>query len=273
MAASGAAGDGDEPIREAAAAAAPVAGKKWLNVVLDIDETFIQFGEDVDFAALLPEEERKKYTILSRTDKTGKTIPQFILRPGFDRFFAWLRDNCKTVNLWTLSDAEYADGVKSKIETRIPGLKINLVLDVTHNKEATEYFGGRKNLKYIWNEKGWSKTFNQYNTVLIDDLNASTEEDNSPNGIKIPPFSPLGLSQDKVKHGGRKRKGPYVDFSEDHVLADIIEVLKGIPPPSRPFKERVVVEGIHRPDEDIHHAGKRRKTRRGKKARKTKTRR
>lgn len=265
------AGRDPEGNTSAAGPSAPrAAEKKWLNVVLDIDETFLQFGEKVDFDALLPSPEREKYTI----------VGNFILRPGFDEFFTWLSQNCNTVNLWTLSDDEYADGVRKLIERRVPGLKINLVLDDKANDEATELYGGRKNLKYIWNQKEWCRKLNSTNTVLIDDLSKSTEGDNSQNGIWIPQFSPLGKSQKKAEHGGRKRAGPYVDFSDDHVLADVIDVLKGLTPPSRPFPERRRVDGIHRPDEDITHAGgRRRKTYRkhkGRKARptrKTKTRR
>lgn len=245
--------------------------KKWLNVVLDIDETFLQFGEEIDRKTLLTKTEEKKYTLEEN----------FILRPGFDEFFAWLRDNCNTVNLWTLSEEDYANDVKTMVEKRVPGLKLNLVLDTTHNAEATEYFGGRKNLNYIWNQKEWKKTFTPGNTVLIDDLSASTEGANSPNGIWIPQFSPLGKSQKKKDHCGHKRAGPYVDFSEDHVLADVIGVLKGIQPGETPFTERVKIDGIHREDEDIMHAGRRktrrrkplRKTRKVRASRKTKTRR
>lgn len=242
---------------------------KWLNVVLDIDETLLQFGEEVDRKTLLTKTEAAKYTIERN----------FMLRPGFDDFFAWLRDNCKSVSLWTLSDEEYADGVKRLIERRIPGLTITLVLADTNAKEAEEIFGGRKNLNYIWKQKDWKKTFHPGDTVLIDDLSKSTEGDNSRNGIWIPQFSPLGKSQKKADHCGHKRAGPYVDFSGDHVLSDVLDVLKGISPKGpeeRPFPERVKIDGIHREDEDITHAGRRR-TRRGRKGRravrKTKTRR
>lgn len=243
------------------------AKKKWLNVILDIDETFLQFGEKLDIDTLLPSPEREKYSFESN----------FILRPGFDDFFKWLRDNCKTVNLWTLSEQEYADDVKTLIERRIPGLTLTLVLSTVHNEEAEADYGGRKNLEYIFNQKDWRKTFTRMNTVLIDDLSASTEGDNSRNGMWIPQFSPLGKSQKKKDHGGRKRAGPYVDFSNDRVLADVVDVLKGLTYDRGGVfaKERVTISGIHRLDEDIKHAGRRTSRRKGRKnkTRKTKTRR
>jgi hypothetical protein len=80
---------------------------KQLNIILDIDNTLVEYMgvKDSPWPAL-PDEEKQKYTYYQG----------FVLRPELWDFFAWMKKLAKTVNLWTLSDREYANWVKEIIE-------------------------------------------------------------------------------------------------------------------------------------------------------------
>lgn len=281
MAASGAAGDGaagDEPIREVGAPAA--ASSKKLNVILDIDETFVQFVGRDDWNQLEASEKAKYVTTDTDPSKNGF----FILRPYFTEFFTFLRDNCATVNLWTLSEREYAEDVKGIIERRIPGLVISNAWGSEDEAAANEADYWRpKDLRYIWEELG---LFKPCDTILIDDLPRNTlNESNKRNGIRLPAFDPLGEKRERsqltrtrlrtvtavrVEKGGRMvtRYQHYADMSEDRGLLTVLSVLREVLP-------TLCTKGPKDPVFPSRPVGGR-KTRRGKKvrkARKTKTRR
>lgn len=191
---------------------------KKLNVILDIDETFVQYvGLDdwEDMAA----DKKAKYQI---DGKGGDGL--FILRPHFDEFFQFLGETCKTVNLWTWSDAVYAAGVKSMIERRVPGVKISNVWVDDDVEASIELHGNNKDLNYIWYEKN---KFNPCDTILVDDLPKNTQNSsNIKNGIQIAPFHPLG-EKEKVSKT-KIRTGEYHELSEDDVLVKVMEKLKEV---------------------------------------------
>jgi hypothetical protein len=214
-----------------------------MNIILDIDETFVQYVGHADWAAV-DEAERKKY----ETGGEGKN-GLFILRPHFDTFFTYLFENAKTVNLWTWSDKEYAEGVKSMIESRNPKWKIKNVWADNDVEASIRKHGHNKDLNYIWypEEEGADKAskgkaaakkkaaspendFKPCNTILIDDLPKNTNNpSNKRNGIQIPPFHPLGKKlSEEDRTNDKIRTGKYTDQSNDGTLPRVIEVLKNV---------------------------------------------
>ncbi len=190
-----------------------------MNVILDIDETFVQFVGTDDWAAL-DDAEKAKY----ETGGLGKT-GLFILRPHFKEFFEFLQEKCKTINLWTWSDVDYANAVKKLIETKVPGVKISNVWYDDDVDASIEMNGHNKDLNYIWYEK---KKFQPCDTILVDDLPANTQNpSNKKNGIQLAPFHPLGEKLEKGQKTPTKiRTGHYTDLSKDDVLmkgADVIQ--------------------------------------------------
>jgi hypothetical protein len=256
--------------------------EKKLNVILDIDETFVQFVGKDDWAQLSVEEQAKYET----TDKSKNGF--FILRPYINDFFDYLRNNCKTINLWTLSERAYANDVKQMLEQRIPGLKITNAWGIEDEEaaNAADYWNP-KDLKYIWDELG---LFKPCDTLLIDDLPRNTLNDsNKLNGIRLPPFDPLGEKMEKsspcfgptrirnVKGSDVKKPNGtivrkyshYSDMSEDRGLLNVIKLLEGILP-------SLCLKGYTVPVLENMKTKGGRKTRRRKpirKSRKTKTRR
>ena len=188
-----------------------------MNVILDIDETFVQYVgiEDWD---LVPEAERKKY-------QTGGESEDglFILRPHFDEFFTFLFDSCATVNLWTWSDKEYAHDVANVIESRNPKWKVANVWSQVDVDKSIELFNNNKDLNYIWYTL---KTFQPCDTILVDDLPENTQNSsNIKNGIQLLPFAPLG-HKIKTKTRRRIRSGPYKDMSNDEILLRVKDVIQ-----------------------------------------------
>jgi hypothetical protein len=194
--------------------------KEYLNLVLDIDETllyFIQKKYRTHSWDTLPATEKAKYDFSE--DKHGNIL---IRRPYLKEFFAFLFPHC-SVNLWTLSDQEYADGIANMILTRYfpgKGYKFDSIYCDKTDEESAEYFGGRKNLKYFY-EDPKKKHVWPGNTILIDDLPAnSANAQNIANSITIKPFALFGEVKD--------RSDPYEDVSTDRVLLDIVELLQKI---------------------------------------------
>ena len=182
-------------------------GKK-LNVVLDIDNTFVEytFKKDGKWDGL-PEAERSKYKF-----KDG-----FVLRPHFHTFFKTLKGLVKSVNLWTWSDIDYANGVAEMI-TAETGCPIQNVWADTDAEASGEETGNSKDLNYLWYTK---KIFQPCDTIIIDDLASnSTNPSNYQNGILLKPFALWG----RVKKA--QPYGAYQDLSEDDTLLKVLEELK-----------------------------------------------
>lgn len=157
-----------------------MAGKGKLNVILDIDETLLQFVGDGK-KDRIPEDMQEEYDYL--TD-------YFIARPHLDEFMKFLSENCATVNIWTWSDKPYADEVAELIQDRVPGLKFTNVWADTDANASVKMYGHHKDLNYIWYKKG---QFDPCNTILIDDAADNTKnKSNYRNVIRVPEFSPTG---------------------------------------------------------------------------------
>jgi hypothetical protein len=192
-----------------------------MNVILDIDETFVQFVGLEDWDAL-PEVERSKYKVSER-GSTGL----FILRPHFDEFFTYLFANAKSVNLWTWSDKDYAEGVARLIASHNPEWKVENIWHDDDVDASIEMHGHNKDLNYIWYTQ---KKFQPCDTILVDDLPKNTQNpSNVKNGIQVFPFHPLGEKLDKSQRKSKKiRTGLYTDLSKDDVLLRVIKVLEEV---------------------------------------------
>jgi hypothetical protein len=194
-----------------------------MNVILDIDETFVQYVGTDDWKEGVPEADKPKYKI-DKANATG----MFILRPHFVEFFEFLFKNCKTVNLWTLSDADYASGVARLIKRLVPKANIANVWSEDDAEQASNDYGGRKNIRWIRSEH--DHLFQPFNTILIDDLPANTQnQQNIRNGIQIRPFNPVGeaLPRDQRKPG-TIRDRHYTDLTQDDTLKKVMEKVKEI---------------------------------------------
>jgi hypothetical protein len=193
--------------------------KEYLNIVLDIDETllyFIQKRYRPHSWDTLSAEEKAKYDYTE--NKNGNVL---IRRPNIKAFFEFLFQNC-SVSLWTLSDQDYADDVAAMILRMFPGKSYkfaSIYCDKT-DEESSEYFGGRKNLKYFYEDPKKPHVW-PGNTILIDDLPSnSVNKENQHNSITIKPFALFGEVKD--------RTDPYEDVSQDTVLLDILNLLQTI---------------------------------------------
>lgn len=225
-----------------------------MNVILDIDETIVHYVGNSDWERV-PENERAKYQTAGIS-----SAGLFILRPHFDTLFAYLFENCKSVNLWTWSDKEYAEEVARIIQSHNPKWKPNNIWYDDDAEASREIHGHNKDLNYIWYTK---KVFQPCDTILVDDLPENTQNpSNRKNGIQIRPFNPLGEKRKKEdRKQGRLREGVYTDLSSDDTLLRVVDVIKkandnpekceeGDMPP--PFSSPVILAG-----------GRRRRTMRG----------
>ena len=235
-----------------------------MNIILDIDETFVQYVGTEDWATLPPSEQAKYET--GGTGSSGL----FILRPHFREFFQFLQQNCKTINLWTWSDIEYAKGVKSLIESKVPGLKISNVWVDDDVDASIELHGHNKDLNYIWYTK---KMFQPCDTILVDDLPKNTQNpSNIKNGIQLAPFHPLGEKKQKSElKRGSIRTNIYTDMSNDDILMKVAVKIKeaidnkefckeGDLP--MPFAGSTKIGGRRRPKKTRRHRKRNMKTRR-----------
>ena len=230
-----------------------------MNVILDIDETFVQYVGHEDWATLPPAEQAKY--------ETGGSGPNglFILRPKFTEFFQFLTKNCKSISLWTWSDADYAMIVKKMIEQKVPGTKIANVWSEKDVDASIEMSGKNKDLNYIWYDVG---KFQPCDTILVDDLPKNTQNtSNVKNGIQIAPFHPLG---EKLRQGPKKiRTNIYHDLSNDNVLMEVADKIKEAQDASDFCEEGDLPHPFPKPVIIGMSGGKRRKTRRHNPKRKT----
>lgn len=197
-----------------------------MNIILDIDETFIQFVGKDDWLSLA-KEERDKYKVSDPTPDNPKYNGLFIFRPHLQEFFTYLFDNAKSVNLWTLSDRDYAKHVASIIQSMNPKWKMSNIWCDEDNEKAEVYDSGNtKDLEYLWDYVG---VFKRCDTILIDDLRGNTiNSSNKRNSIQLKAFDVLGhkLSKEQGRTPTKIRNGKYTDLSNDDTLLKVIDVLK-----------------------------------------------
>lgn len=227
-----------------------------MNIILDIDETFVQFVGKDDWLSI-PKEQRDKYEQSDPTPDNPKHNGLFIFRPHLKEFLGYLFDNASTVNLWTLSDRDYAHHVAGMIKHMNPKWKISNIWCDEDSEKAEKYDSGySKDLEYLWDHVG---IFKRCDTILIDDLKSNVNNSsNKLNSIQLKAFNVLGekLNKNQGRTPTKIRSGHYTDLSKDDTLLKVIDVLKntknrcGI----RPFDEITKV--------GVTDGGRRRKTRR-----------
>jgi len=193
-----------------------MAGKP--NVVLDIDETLVYFIDKKYRATswdTLPESEQAKYTI--HETKNGGL---FVLRPHLKEFMTYIFKHC-TVGLWTLSDKEYAKGVRDLFLLKDhPERKVSMVLSDEEAEVVDNDYGHSKDLNYIYDVlelDGCSRC----NTFLIDDNPPnSVNKANRQSSITVEPFALFGTD--------KKRGGPYKPCYDDTVFPELIHIIRKI---------------------------------------------
>jgi hypothetical protein len=184
-----------------------------LNIILDIDNTLLEYMvKDAPWKDL-PEAEKKKYDFYQG----------FVLRPELWDFFAWMKKLAKTVNLWTLSDRDYANWVKEIIEEKMgEGFITNVWCDeddALAKEHANPAKKIQKNLNWLWDQG----IFKPCDTILIDDYEANIKnEANYRNGIQIRKFALWSRVTKSDPFG------PYRDMSKDRALLDVVDEIKKI---------------------------------------------
>lgn len=207
-----------------------------LNVILDIDETLVQYLGPKN-KITVDEDELSKYD--SHTTKSGK---MFLLRPRVQEFLDTLFEKYN-VSLWTFSGKEYALGVanflvygkdsngvpkypKRKLKFILSSIDDNNNAEISHTGEnwaygnaASEHHGNAKDLNHLWYARDKDGKYipnpaypnlRECNTVLIDDNPKNVmNPSNHKNAIKIQKF--------EVESG---------DFTIDTVFDQCLEILE-----------------------------------------------
>lgn len=217
-----------------------------LNVILDIDETFLYYINKDFFPHswdTLSDTEKAKYKIIE--SKNGI----FLVRPHLEEFCDYIFENFN-VSLWTWSEPSYARGLPSKLLLdKNPERKLAYVFASMHAAASSKKDGVSKDLNYLWyrigkegiktanpkanpnddmvlpnGDEGKGKSyglpnFHECNTILIDDLPSnSVNGSNKLNSITIKPFAPFGEN--------KERKDKYHDVSNDRTLLEVLKILK-----------------------------------------------
>lgn len=178
-----------------------------LNVILDIDETFLCFVGKEKLEDL-----RWSYSTNKENERTGYEMKvgkhgAFVMRPHFRKFFEWLFENCN-VALWTWSDIDYANDVADLV-TNGNRNKFAFIFADTQAEASSDEHGNSKDLNYVWYQKE-KYCFAECNTVLIDDLPGnSVNSSNKHNSITIAPFYPTKK-----------------DMHDDKSLLEVLAILK-----------------------------------------------
>ena len=193
-----------------------MAGKP--NVVLDIDETLVYFIDHKYRAAswdTLPEAEKAKYAIHETKNKS-----LFVLRPHLKEFLTYIFKHC-TVGLWTLSDKEYAKGVRDLFLVKDhPERKVSMVLSDEEAEIVDNDYGHSKDLNYIYDVLELDG-FSRCNTFLIDDNPPnSVNKANKHSSITVEPFALFGTD--------KTRSGPYKPSSDDSVFPELIHIIRKV---------------------------------------------
>lgn len=198
-----------------------------LNVVLDIDETFVHYLKKAKLAEI-PSNNSDKY------DYEKTSAGAFVLRPYLKEFLEYLFDNC-TVSLWTWSEKEYAEGMADIIYGLVKKRPAHIFHDIHAEKSGgplgdknDDGHGQSKDLNMLWyGSKAQHiepiRGFHECNTILIDDLPSnSVNSSNRKNSITIAPFALFGEVKD--------RSDPYHNFVDDRCLIHVKEILQRIIP-------------------------------------------
>jgi hypothetical protein len=180
-----------------------------LQIVLDLDETLINFIQLLKWERLA-EKEQNKYKIL-KSDNEGV----FIVRPYVGELLDFVFNNC-IVSIWTWADKDYALEVANLLTNNKPEMFAN----IWSGKDADlalKIYKNSKDLQYLWCYLD-NKNMKPCNTILVDDLDNNTKNDtNKHNTIQVPAFD-LFSEKDDI----------YKDVSKDKALLNVIEIIKNV---------------------------------------------
>lgn len=179
----------------------------FLNVILDIDETFLHHVSK-DVWDSVPDDQRDNFTYTS--DASGSSY--FVFRPHLKEFAQFLTENTATVNIWTWNSKSYATEVAALMKKEF-GLEFKNIWASEEADKANDEYGGHKPLPWLWDQG----IFSPSDTFLIDDhpnliatykkKNAKGKDVtyaslNSKNAFNIPPFEPEDDPEDAAEDDG-----------------------------------------------------------------------
>lgn len=193
-------------------------------LVFDIDETLIQFINNTKrydptpydhWKRITPEQKMKfsnlwdedageyKNPLKLRDDKIyyleGKDRYAQLFRPGLDKFIQKVNSDPRIfIALWTLSDTDYAEGIRNSLFKQF-GLKKEKCVFAYGADGFDEYdTSPNKRLDFIWNQPKYKDRFNKFNTILVDDrLGNLDHRINHENSILIEEFAPFGPKKER----------------------------------------------------------------------------
>lgn len=181
-----------------------------LQLVLDLDETLINFVERPVWQGLA-EAEQNKYTVVE--DSIGSGV--FVIRPYVQELLDFAFTNC-IVSIWTWASKDYAEEVANILSRGNPKKFANIWSEKDSNDAFTIYNRG-KDLKHLWFHLS-DGTMLPCNTILVDDLSTNTRHvSNKNNAIQVPAFELFS-----------EKRGAYNDLSADKALLNVIEILRGV---------------------------------------------
>ena len=234
-----------------------------LNVIFDIDETFVHYMT-MERWSLVPAQDKPKYMTVMRPGDPGG----YVIRPFMRDLFEYCRDTDCNICLWTWSDHKYAMDVADILYSLI-GIRPYMILSQKHAERSLSISpqGYHKDLNMIWygvkravkspdgskmivgtyrepepdaggyvlQKRDWygltdevmrgQSCFAECNTILIDDLPANTVNPaNRFNSITVESFSLFGDDRSD------KSLGKYRDLSENTAFKDVIAILKCVRP-------------------------------------------
>lgn len=178
-----------------------------LNLILDIDETLINFVPHTLWGTL-SSADKAKYKFIVCHDGV------IVARPHVKELLDYAFSNCD-VSIWTWACEKHAHDVLQFIAKN----RLSKFANIWSSNDAnTAYrtYGKGKDLRHLW----FSLNINGFmpcNTVLVDDLDDNVcHEANRRNSIQVPAFKLFGES------------GLYLDPSSDNSLLNVIDLLKEV---------------------------------------------
>ena len=181
-----------------------------LQLVLDLDETLINYVERPVWQGL-SESEQNKYKVVSDSIDSGV----FVIRPHVQELLDFAFANC-LVSIWTWASEDYALEVATILSGGAPQKFENIWAETDSNNAFSIYKQG-KDLRHLWHKLAYNK-MTLRNTILVDDLETNTNHySNKYNSIQVPSFELFPEKSNK-----------YTDLSSDKALLNVINVLKEV---------------------------------------------
>ena len=209
--------------------------KKQVLLVLDIDESLLQFINKgpynektkkipYDFWKELSPEDRR--VINNRIEYTE--LPEkkqvILFRPGLEQFLKMAQASGRIkVAIWTYSEREYAEMIAEEICRKFDLPEDTFIF--AYGTEDIKDHDVPKSLQQIWSDPRFGSKFNKFNTFLVDDRFGNLSHDiNSENSILVQAFAPFGEKKT------REAMTPTLleKAINDHLFSDLTTISKRI---------------------------------------------